>query len=177
MTHLTGFSGFPARRAECSVAWHHKRGATLSGKPENPAFGGPNRPAGRVAMLARYPASHSASLLPGRADFGPCDGSLSPILGIGSLSGQCDGVTRHTTLHAAGRSWLSTSNLPATLGSRLCSGLHALARLQPLRSPRSSRREALSACTDHCPDVQHSSADTKLTDLGLHEQTVSGGGA
>jgi hypothetical protein len=66
MTHFTRFSGFPARRAERGDAGHHKRGATLSGRPENLAFGGPNRPAGRVAMLVRYRASHGASLLPGR---------------------------------------------------------------------------------------------------------------
>ena len=66
MTDFTRFSGFPARRTEHGDAGHHKRGATLSGKPETLAFGGPNRPAGRVAMLARYPASRCASLLPGR---------------------------------------------------------------------------------------------------------------
>ena len=66
MTHFTRFCGFPARHVERGDAQHHKRGATLSGRPQNPAFGGPNRPAGRVAMLARYPASHGAPLLPGR---------------------------------------------------------------------------------------------------------------
>ena len=66
MTHFTGFCGFPARRVERGDAQHHKRGATLSGKPQNLAFGGPNRPAGCVAMLARYPASRYASLLPGQ---------------------------------------------------------------------------------------------------------------
>ncbi len=87
MTHFTSFSGFPARRTERGDAGHHKRGATLSGGPENLAFvvsktrfqhdvsktrfqhdGGPNRPAGSVAMLARYPASRCAPRLPGRTD-------------------------------------------------------------------------------------------------------------
>ena len=68
MTHLTGFSGFPARRALRCDAGHHKRGATLSGKPENPAFGGSNRSTGSVAMLVRCPASHGAPRLPGRTD-------------------------------------------------------------------------------------------------------------
>ncbi len=66
MTQFTRFSGFPARRVEHGDARHHKRGATLSGRLENLAFGGPNRPAGCVAMLVRYPASHGAPLLPGQ---------------------------------------------------------------------------------------------------------------
>jgi hypothetical protein len=66
MIHFTGFSGFPARRAERADAGHHERGATLTGSPENLAFGGPDRPAGRVAVLARCPTSHGAPLLPGQ---------------------------------------------------------------------------------------------------------------
>ena len=58
---LTGFSGPLARRGPRRGPAVHKGAATLSRGPQNPAFGGPSRPAGSVATLARYPASRFAT--------------------------------------------------------------------------------------------------------------------
>ena len=96
-------------------------------------------------------------------------GSLSSILGI----------ARPTTLHAAGRPRLSASNLPTTLGSQLSSGWHAQARLRAASRipahrvgtayPRQARTGA--RMSSIAPLL------VKLTDLGLHGRTITGGGA
>jgi hypothetical protein len=43
-TRFTGISGCPAGRAVYGDSGHRMRGATLSGRLRNLAFGGPNRP-------------------------------------------------------------------------------------------------------------------------------------
>ncbi len=59
--HLTGFPGLLARRVLCGGLADHNQGATMSRKPEIPAFakywGGPKQPISSVANLARYTVS------------------------------------------------------------------------------------------------------------------------
>ena len=65
---LTGFSCFVVRRVPQCDAGHRTRNATQSTEQENPACGGPYRPAGGVLPLARCPASRGATRLAGRTD-------------------------------------------------------------------------------------------------------------
>ncbi len=73
---LTGSSGPLARHGSRRGLAVHKGTVTLSRGPENPASGGPNRPAGHVAALARCPTSRRAPRLAGRTHLAPSNASV-----------------------------------------------------------------------------------------------------